>query len=158
MNPSTSKAPPSPSSSATSKAPPSPSSSATPSKLPHPLSAQYPRQEHDSRVLSLAALEANLEKNSQVISNKIFLCLFDKKCNYKEKTIKISTINKLISNHKFDRYLQERLLNKISSKLHSDFKKISLQEIFAEKIDDGEKILSKKEYEDFLETLLMVKK
>ena len=155
MNPniSTSKAPPSPSSSATSTLPSSPSSSATPSKLPHPLSAQYPRQEHDSRVLSLAALEANLEKNSQVISDKIFLCLFDKKCDYEEKTIKISTINKLISNHEFDRDSQERLLKKISSKLHSDFKKILLQEIFAEDIDDGEKILSKKEYEDFFRNI-----
>ncbi|NCA28835.1 MAG: hypothetical protein EBS92_06155 [Proteobacteria bacterium] len=167
MNPSTSKAPPSPSSSATSrlpsspsssatsrvpssafssatsKAPPSPSSSATSSKLPHPLSAQYPRQEHDSRALSLVKLNANLEENSQVISDKIFLCLFDKDDGL------VETINKLISNHEFDRDSMEHLLKKISSKLHSDFKKISLQEIFAEDIDDGEKILSKKKYEDF---------
>ena len=168
MNPniSTSKAPPSPSSSATSRLPPSPSSSA-PSRLssisatssqfsrvpsgvnPPEKSVQYPKQIHDSRELSKAAHEANLEENSQFISDKIFLCLFDKKCDYKEKTIKISTINELIANHEFDRDLQERLLKKISSKLHSDFKKISLQEIFAENIDDGEKILSKKEYEDF---------
>jgi len=105
--------------------------------------------EFDSRTLSLIQAQKIFEENSQIIGDKIFLCLFDKSRDHKKKAEDIKVINSLIAKYGFDDDLQGRLLENVSSKLHLDFKKISLQEIFNEDIDESKKLLSQSEYDSF---------
>ena len=134
------------------------SSFSSDSSSAQPLSRQFPARYSGGRELSLARVQDNFEENSQIIGDKIFLCLFDKSLDHEKKAEDIKVINFLIAKCGFDVELQGRLLKNVSSKLHSDFKEISLREIFAEDLDGNQKPVSQQQYDDFFAQILLGEK